>query len=197
MSNYFEVKTRHPREHVEAVIGRKSNPSLAAKIKRENPTLYAELKADGQALGLIALDAHQQFVAEHGPKAPKQLTPEELEALAAVSKEETDRLYRGASQGSKNTLVTLKETDPERARLARIAAIARGTIADVPARPEPKPAVPLVEEIVTPKTLCDHYGLPEGWKTSPAGLVALTEGFQRHQKEEAEKLAVQQEPPTK
>src|SRR5882757_2353279 len=101
---YFEVSTQHPIDHIRKFI---SDGALAAKIKRENKTLYGELRADAVRLGLLA-PSRRESVNAMFAKPRRTFSDAELKARLEFSEEECRAFYVASSTGKVSTLEGLK-----------------------------------------------------------------------------------------
>lgn len=101
------------------------------KIRVEQPDLYRTLRAGAQAAGILGPPSYG--VPSDLPKSRERVySTEEITARARWSEQDCIRFYRDNTAGDKNTIAALQKSDPEGARLLRIAAQSFGTIAVTP-----------------------------------------------------------------
>jgi len=124
MTDYFEVKTTHPRQHAEKLFGKKADAALAMQIKRENPQLYNELRADAVTLGLLGQSRREQIRELYGPKI-RQFSAEEVAVRARISEQEARAFWNGIA---KDAPAEIKKNDPARYAQMQLAGRSYGVL---------------------------------------------------------------------
>jgi hypothetical protein len=122
---YFRVNLKHPEGDVRRFV---RDGALAQRIHRENPGLYAELRADSKALGLLGETVREKNQRLYGPKAAPTLSEVQQQALVEFDKATCEQYFSRSTSGNANNAATLKREDPARYELLRTAAKLHGVL---------------------------------------------------------------------
>lgn len=153
----------------------------AAELKKESPDLYAAIRAQAQADGLVG-DSHFESslvksVRDYDKRHPQQrFTVEQLRARAAFSEADCrELLTRTGSDGNQSNLGNMKAKEPERYNLFRLAAESFGLVAPRSVQPERKQTQPKDDgKFVLGEPLRDRFHLPEHYMVDEKEFTALT-----------------------
>jgi hypothetical protein len=160
----------------------------SSSFAKQNPELYQAARQAAKEGGRLAMQStRERTIAEFGPKETRRLSTEELKARAQVSRAECDRYYKDDSQGTKDNLMQLKATDPQRYELVRAANTSYRTESDL----VPKAATTADRFPVSGK-LAERFGLHAGYAASPdeiADLAVLAIQIDAQAKEQADAKA--------
>ena len=172
----------HERQFSEKTVKTYFGPdssAAASQLKRENPSLYAAIRAQAVADGRVGPATRAVGLAKmkldfDERHAQPELTTEQLRARAAFSEEDCKSylLRSGEAQGFADNLASMKRDNPEKFRLLKIAAKSYGLpVSDAPvAKPqakEPEPTFLLAEP------LRSRFHLPEGHQVTEEAFLAL------------------------
>jgi|SRR5690349_4659212 len=183
-NDYFSgPQLKHPAEHSKKML---ADPALATKIKRENPQLYKELRADAVAQGLLGPSRKESVAAMFAKPGHRTFDETELRARRAYTEEECRRFYVAEATGAKGSVLSkLKEDDPQAYFLLATAAWSYGLL---PRRPEaPRGSeTPIDEPMPLAPELCKKWSLPANTRVTSAEFYSLMETNNKLDQEAAE-----------
>lgn len=181
MTTAFFEKPKFSRENVAKVFGSKSDARLAQRIKTEDPALYAEMRQEAVALGLVGPQREHFWAHVYDNKAEREFSPEEVTARARFSEQQCREIFK-SKVGEGVPASDIKKSDPETYRLAKIAAASYGILEGTsgvevrdarhkPVRPATTPDVN--ERIAINDDLADRAHLPRGTRVSPDRIAEI------------------------
>ena len=152
----------------------------AAQLKREDPTLYAAIRRQAQADGLVGNNEHFSSLAASQADfdrrhSEQRFSTDALRARAAFSEADCrELLTRKGSDGNSNNLATMKTKQPDKYNLFRLAAESYGLVSARPTQPEKKQAPKDDGRFQLGQALRDRFRLPEGYMVDSEEFTQLT-----------------------
>lgn len=187
-NNFDAVRNRvvpqrqHSVDEVQRLFGKGSNATLANEVFRTNRAYYESVRRQAVADNVIDGPREHSWAAHYRAKAaaetPRQLSDDEVRAVAEFSKEACERyLHQSGNSGEHDNLSNMP---PERYRVFRRSCVAHGLLQERPTQPD-KPT-PLLEQLAEPDgmiqvgaALCQKLNLPEGYRCPPERLSQLVQ----------------------
>jgi len=165
--NPFPVR-QFSKAQVAQLFGPTSDARLAQKTRTENPALYAAIRKQAVADGLVGVPP----VPYSNWRMPKErkFSDQEIIARSKFSEEECRSIFCKANSGDQNNAGNLFKNDPQKYAEMRAAAVSYGLIPATQPAPivhTDKPATE-PEGVVLSDDNADRLNLPRGTKVSAA-----------------------------